>query len=109
MTDQDSGFDLRLSRRKLLATAGLAGGAALAPFTEAASAETPAVGPQPTPPVTGMHLQFGADASSQMSVSWHSLQPAGWAPCTDFLQGGWPSVEAIWAALAVRRWWIKAR
>jgi hypothetical protein len=75
MTDQDSGFDLRLSRRKLLAAAGLAGGAALAPFTEAASAETPAVGPQPTPPVTGMHLQFGADASSQMSVSWHSLQP----------------------------------
>ena len=28
-----------------------------------------------------------------------------------FLQGAWPFgiVEAIWAAVAVRRWWIKSR
>jgi hypothetical protein len=28
-----------------------------------------------TPPVSGLHLQFGADASSEMVVSWHTLQP----------------------------------
>ncbi len=27
------------------------------------------------PPVAGLHLQFGADASSQIVVSWHALQP----------------------------------
>jgi 3',5'-cyclic AMP phosphodiesterase CpdA len=76
MTDRENGFDLALSRRKLLAAAGVAGGAAaMARFTETASAETPATAPQPTPPVAGMHLQFGADASSQMVISWHSLQP----------------------------------
>jgi hypothetical protein len=28
-----------------------------------------------------------------------------------FLQGAWPFgvIEAIWAAVAVRRWWIKAK
>ena len=30
--------------------------------------------PLPTPPVAGLHLQFGADASSEMVVSWHTLQ-----------------------------------
>ena len=30
--------------------------------------------PVPTPPVAGLHLQFGADASSEMVVSWHTLQ-----------------------------------
>ena len=28
-----------------------------------------------TPPVAGLHLQFGADASSEIVVSWHTLQP----------------------------------
>ena len=27
------------------------------------------------PPVSGLHLQFGADASSEMVVSWHTLEP----------------------------------
>ncbi len=27
------------------------------------------------PPVHGLHLQFGADAASEMVVSWHALQP----------------------------------
>ena len=31
--------------------------------------------PVATPPVAGLHLQFGADASSEMVVSWHTLQP----------------------------------
>jgi hypothetical protein len=44
MTKTEDGFDLALSRRRLLAAAGL-------------------------------HLQFGADASSQVVVSWHTLQP----------------------------------
>jgi 3',5'-cyclic AMP phosphodiesterase CpdA len=30
-----------------------------------------------TPPVAGLHLQFGADAASEVVVSWHSLQPVG--------------------------------
>jgi hypothetical protein len=28
-----------------------------------------------TPPVSGPHLQFGADACSETVVSWHTLQP----------------------------------
>jgi hypothetical protein len=28
-----------------------------------------------TPAVAGLHLQFGADASSEVTVSWHTLQP----------------------------------
>jgi hypothetical protein len=28
-----------------------------------------------TPPVAGLHLQFGADAASEIVVSWHTLQP----------------------------------
>ncbi|MGC1301651.1 MAG: metallophosphoesterase family protein, partial [Caulobacteraceae bacterium] len=31
--------------------------------------------PVATPPVAGLHLQFGADASSEVVVSWHALQP----------------------------------
>ena len=31
--------------------------------------------PMTTPRVAGLHLQFGADASSEMVVSWHTLQP----------------------------------
>jgi hypothetical protein len=73
--DGESPFDL--SRRKLLAAAGL-GGAALAgsfvPARAAAVAGSTAASAM-TPPVAGLHLQFGADASSEMVVSWHALQP----------------------------------
>ena len=78
MTEHDGGFDLHLSRRKLLAAAGLAGGAAaVGAFAETAVAEMAAGSPEatPTPPVAGLHLQFGADAATEMAVSWHSLQP----------------------------------
>jgi Purple acid Phosphatase, N-terminal domain len=27
------------------------------------------------PPVAGLHLQFGADASTEITVSWHTPQP----------------------------------
>ena len=77
----DSEFDLELSRRRLLTGAGLGGGAAMAAsLIGAASAAAETAGaPRPdaaaTPPVAGLHLQFGADAAAEMVVSWHTLQP----------------------------------
>jgi hypothetical protein len=75
MNAEDGEFEL--SRRRLLAAAGLGGGAALAGAFAAATAEAAAAPSDPaaTPPVAGLHLQFGADASTQMVVSWHTLQP----------------------------------
>ena len=86
-----------LTRRRLLAAAGLTGAAAAAgPFVggDAADASTgttvpgtttPAKrgpttvvtpgNPTTTPRVEGLHLQFGADASTEVVVSWHTLQP----------------------------------
>ena len=84
MTAQDTGFNLELSRRKLLAAAGIGGGAAVAASLigtagaqTAPTAPTSRRSPDPvaTPPVAGLHLQFGSDASSEMVVSWHTLQP----------------------------------
>ena len=79
MTASESAFEFELSRRKLLAAAGLGGGAAMAVAAAgAASADAaadPVLDPVTTPPVAGLHLQFGADASSQMVVSWLTLQP----------------------------------
>jgi hypothetical protein len=78
MTTRDTGFNLELSRRKLFAAAGVGAGAALfidAGDTQAASASGEARAPVPTPPVAGLHLQFGADASSEVTVSWHTLRP----------------------------------
>jgi hypothetical protein len=81
MITQDNEFSLVLSRRKLLAAAGIGGGVLLAPDVvgaggAAAVSDTRSEAePVPTPPVAGLHLQFGADASSEMVVSWHTLQP----------------------------------
>ncbi len=82
MTTQDTEFHLELSRRKLLAAAGIGAGAvataSLIGTTDAAAASPAsrqAADPVATPPVAGLHLQFGADASSEMVVSWHTLQP----------------------------------
>jgi Calcineurin-like phosphoesterase/Purple acid Phosphatase, N-terminal domain len=78
---QDNEFNLELSRRRLLAAAGIGGGVLIAPHVigSGAAAVAPdkrrASDPAATPPVAGLHLQFGADASSQMVVSWHTLQP----------------------------------
>src|SRR5258708_40186435 len=81
MATQDTEFNLELSRRKLLAAAGI-GGAAVAAASLAGSRDAKAApasarpSPDPAaPPVAGLHLQFGADASSEMVVSWHTLQP----------------------------------
>lgn len=70
------------SRRKLLAAAGIGAGSLLVPLPSGAEAKTApwaldagTVDPVTTPPVAGLHLQFGADASREMVVSWHTLQP----------------------------------
>src|SRR5262249_29797497 len=68
---QVSDFDFEISRRKLLAAAGLGGGALLASSLLGEAAE-PARAVAPS--VTGLHLQFGADASSEMVVSWMTLE-----------------------------------
>ena len=72
---------LQLSRRRLLAAAGIYGGAvtaaSLLPIGSAQAAPVSIVESAPVamPPVAGLHLQFGADASSEVVVSWHTLQP----------------------------------
>ncbi|HYB11020.1 MAG TPA: metallophosphoesterase family protein [Alphaproteobacteria bacterium] len=81
MTKQDSELDLAFSRRKLLAAAGIGAGAVMAASligvgeAESASPERRSSDPVATPPIAGLHLQFGADASSEIVVSWHTLQP----------------------------------
>lgn len=78
-SDSDKNFDI--SRRRLLAAAGIGTGMLLtSSFTNAeenalASTATGSTNPVATPPVAGLHLQFGADASAEMVVSWHTLQP----------------------------------
>jgi hypothetical protein len=78
MTQQDDRSSLELSRRKLLAAAGLGGAALLAGsgYSAAATVRSESSDLVDTPPVAGLHLQFGEDASSEMVVSWHTLQPA---------------------------------
>src|SRR3984885_2490059 len=81
MTHPDTEFNLEFSRRKLLSAAGIGGGAmAAASFLRAGDVEAAALSresfdPVATPPVAGLHLQFGADAASEVVVSWHTLQP----------------------------------
>ena len=66
--------NLQLSRRMLLAAAGIGSQVLSAIPGEAAPAtDHPASSPG-TPPVAGLHLQFGADASSEATVSWHTLE-----------------------------------
>src|SRR5277367_2427776 len=81
MTAEEAGVSLELSRRKLLAAAGVGSGvlvtAAFDVIGDAQAAALPGQSPDPvgTPAVAGLHLQFGADASSEVTVSWHTLQP----------------------------------
>ena len=81
MTTQDTGFNLELSRRKLLAAAGIGAGIAAGTSLigtkdgEAAAPSPQFPDPVATPPVSGLHLEFGSDASAEMVVSWHTLQP----------------------------------
>ena len=81
VTVQEAGPSLELSRRKLLAAAGVGSGAlVMASHLVVGKAQAASVSgkfPEPagTPSVAGLHLQFGADASSEVTVSWHTLQP----------------------------------
>ncbi len=74
-------INVDISRRRLLAAAGIGAGALLtsslasAEGTPAAADRAAMADPVATPPVAGLHLQFGADASAEMVVSWHTLQP----------------------------------
>jgi 3',5'-cyclic AMP phosphodiesterase CpdA len=82
MTVRPTEADLHLSRRKLLAAGGVGAAAIAASLmrseaVQAAPATSSSSDPLLTPPVAGLHLQFGADASSQVVVSWHTLQPVG--------------------------------
>ena len=79
-----SAFDLEVSRRKLLAAAGLLGGALAGQPLASGAAEAASPSSRSTAsrsdrdtaaPVAGLHLQFGADASTEIAVSWHTLQP----------------------------------
>ncbi|AKU14901.1 purple acid phosphatase family protein [Luteipulveratus mongoliensis] len=75
------------ARRHLLAGAGFAVAAATFAATSPADASTatrplgrgnrPQHGADPvrTPAVDGLHLQFGADAATEVVASWHTLQP----------------------------------
>jgi hypothetical protein len=79
MAALESTRNLELTRRKLLAAAGI-GSAVLGAAASPAAAQAAAVpaelpGPVAAPPVAGLHLQFGADASSEVTVSWHTLEP----------------------------------
>jgi len=75
MSNQDSRSPLDLNRRRLLAAAGL-GVAAAGLVVEGDVARADAAPADPaTPAVSGLHLQFGADAAAQMVVSWHTLKP----------------------------------
>ena len=91
MTDDRSIFESHLKRRTLLASAGLTGLAAAAAMTAGAAPASAgeafatagevaprrasrAGGPASIPAVDGLHVQFGADASSQVVVSWHTLE-----------------------------------
>ena len=64
-----AGQNIELSRRALIAAAGI--GVA----TVDAGAAGGARHADGSPPVAGPHLQFGADAASEITVSWHTLQP----------------------------------
>ncbi len=78
-------FASLMSRRSVLTAAGATGAAlAAGPLRGGEAVAAPAAGAAPrgstedpvtTPAVTGLHLQFGADASSEVVVSWHTLQP----------------------------------
>jgi hypothetical protein len=84
VNDDQEIFRTGFSRRGFLtATAATGVGAALAGAAPAAAASgdkgsalpTTVGPPLTTPVVNGLHLQFGADASSEVTVSWHTLQP----------------------------------
>ncbi len=81
--------NLELSRRMLLAAAGIGTGA-IATAAIASDARAAVSSGQPTAPaptVAGLHLQFGGDASSEVTVSWHTLTTSPSRPSTPITPG----------------------
>jgi hypothetical protein len=83
MTGDKQIFEAGYSRRGFLAAAGVAGAATVVGgvFADSSEATPGSVGvgdetadPTSTPRVNGLHLQFGADAATEVVVSWHGLQ-----------------------------------
>jgi hypothetical protein len=77
--DSEVTVELEVSRRRLLA-AGLAASALALSASSGAHADSAREGDaslaaQTAEPVAGLHLQFGADAATDIAVSWHSLAP----------------------------------
>lgn len=72
-------FHAAFTRRTFLAAsgAGAAGIALTAMLDGTADAETSPGRPggTPAPRVNGLHLQFGADSATEVTVSWHTLEP----------------------------------
>jgi len=81
VTDDSALFRAAFSRRSFLTAAGAgAAGVALTPLLEGSAEAQPSSRPPqpdgaPVPRVAGLHVQFGADASSEVAVSWHALAP----------------------------------
>ncbi len=81
MAADHEGPDFDLGRLRLLVAMGLGSGALVAaPLNIISEARAgvlsdPSPNSSAVPPVAGLHLQFGADASSEITVSWHALQP----------------------------------
>ena len=82
MTTADDDMPVDAIRRRLLAAAGITGASVATSLLGAGpahAASSSSSGPMAnragTPSVAGLHLQFGADASAQVVVSWHTLEP----------------------------------
>src|SRR4051812_48011503 len=81
MTGEHKGLDMEVSRRRMLAAAGLAPGLLVSTGIGATPCSQPSASPgvpprqAGTPAVSGLHLQFGAEAASEVTVSWHTLLP----------------------------------
>jgi len=74
-------FGARLGRRQVVAGAAATAAATMTGFftASAASADPATSTPRDqqgvTPPVSGLHTQFGSDARHEVVVSWHTLEP----------------------------------
>ncbi|MHB2205451.1 purple acid phosphatase family protein [Methylobacterium sp. CM6257] len=81
MTGDHMGLDMEVSRRRLLIAAGLAPGLLVssgidgAPSSQASALPGAPSGQAGMPAISGLHLQFGGDAASEVTVSWHTLLP----------------------------------
>src|SRR5258708_5278418 len=79
MSAPETEFKLELSRRRLLAAAGLGGATVAASLVaprdgEAAPAAREEAGPLTAPAVAGLALEFGGDGTTEVVVSWQTVE-----------------------------------